>query len=89
MFQLKIYKDIYGKIYDSYYLLSDSYIAPGSSGGILVNENFEVLGVTTMGLYDSTQTVFLAGGSVPTSLFLEDMQNLDETNLELLTKIYN
>ena len=86
---LEEYKDIYGKIYDSYYLLSDSYIAPGSSGGILVNENFEVLGVTTMGLYDSTQTVFLAGGSVPTSLFLEDMQNLDETNLELLTKIYN
>ena len=87
---LEEYKDIYGKIYDSYYLLSDSYIAPGSSGGILVNEKFEVIGITTMGLYsDGDKTVFLAGGSVPTSLFLKDMQNLDETDLKLLNKIYD
>ena len=86
---LEEYKDIYGKIYDSYYLLSDSYIAPGSSGGILINENFEVLGITTIGLYaDSTQSVYLAGGSVPTNHFLSYTQNLKILDLKPLNEIY-
>jgi hypothetical protein len=86
---LEEYKDILGKINNSYYLLSDSYIAPGSSGGILINNNFEIIGITTMGLYaDSNKTIYLAGGSIPTSLFLEALKNLNEDDLKLLTEIY-
>lgn len=86
---LEEYKDIYSKIYDTYYLLSDSYIAPGSSGGILTNENFEVIGITTIGLYaDNNQAVYKAGGSVPSSLFCAKTKNLSESDLKLLNEIY-
>lgn len=84
------YLDIYNKINESYYILSDSYIAPGSSGGILINENFEVVGITSMGLYeDSYNQVYIAGGSIPTSLFSSCLNNLNELDLKLLTEIYN
>ena len=86
---LEEYKDIYSKIYNTYYLLSDSYIAPGSSGGILVNENFEVIGITTLGLYaDKSQTVYIAGGAVPTNLFYNRTKNPNELDLKLLNEIY-
>ncbi|MBO4940571.1 MAG: trypsin-like peptidase domain-containing protein [Clostridia bacterium] len=86
---LEEYTDIHGKINDSYYLLSDSYIAPGSSGGILINQDFEVIGITTIGLYaDSEKLVYLAGGSVPSSLFSQEIKNLNDSNLKLLTEIY-
>ncbi len=86
---LQEYKDIYGKIYDNYYILSDSYIAPGSSGGILINENLEVIGITSMGLYaDSNKTVYVAGGSIPTKFFLNEIKNLEISNIKLLTEMY-
>ena len=62
--------------------MSDSYIAPGSSGGILINENFEVIGITTIGLYaDNNKTVYIAGGSIPTFIFKKFLTNLNENNL--------
>lgn len=79
------YSDIYSKVNDVFYLLSDSYIAPGSSGGILINENFEVIGITTIGLYaDSNKTIYVAGGSIPTFVFKKQLSNLNENNLILI-----
>lgn len=79
---LEEYSDIYSKVNDVFYLLSDSYIAPGSSGGILINENFEVVGITTVGLYaDSNQTIYVACGSIPTFIFKKYLLNLDIDNI--------
>ena len=58
---LEEYSDIYSKIDGIFYVLSDSYIAPGSSGGVLVNESFEVIGITSMGLYsDSNKNYYIS-----------------------------
>ena len=79
---LEEYSDIYSKVNNVFYILSDSYIAPGSSGGILINENFEVIGITTIGLYaDNNKTVYIAGGSIPTFIFKKFLTNLNENNL--------
>ena len=79
---LEEYSDIYSKVNNVFYILSDSYIAPGSSGGILINEDFEVIGITAMGLYaDSSKTVYIAGGSIPTFVFKKFLSNLNENNL--------
>ena len=79
---LEEYSDIYSKVNNVFYILSDSYIAPGSSGGILINEDFEVIGITTMGLYsDSSKTVYIAGGSIPAFVFKKFLSNLNENNL--------
>lgn len=79
---LEEYSDIYSKVNNIFYILSDSYIAPGSSGGILINENFEVIGITTMGFYaDSNKTVYVAGGSIPTFVFKKFLSNLNENYL--------
>lgn len=86
---LEEYSDIYDKINGIYYILSDSYIAPGSSGGILINENFEVIGITTMGLYaDDNKQIYSAGGSVPTFVFSSHLSNLDESKIKQLSDIY-
>ena len=79
---LEEYSDIYGKVNNVFYILSDSYIAPGSSGGILINEDFEVIGITTIGLYaDNNETIYIAGGSIPTFIFKNYLTNLNENNL--------
>ena len=84
------YSDIHDKINGVYYVLSDSYIAPGSSGGILVNEAFEVVGITTLGFYtDSTHSVYVSGGSVPTSIFKMHLMGLTDSSLRPLYLIYN
>jgi S1-C subfamily serine protease len=86
---LEEYSDIYSKIDGIYYVLSDSYIAPGSSGGILVNENFEVIGITSMGLYsDSNKNHYISGGSIPYFLFKQNMKNLQESKIKSLSDIY-
>lgn len=86
---LEEYSDIYNKLDGIYYVLSDSYIAPGSSGGILVNENFEVVGITTMGLYsDSTKSNYVSGGSIPYFLFKNNLINLNEKNIKSIYVIY-
>ena len=86
---LEEYSNIYDKINGIYYVLSDSYIAPGSSGGILVNENLEVIGITTIGLYaDENKQVYESGGSIPTISFVNQLANLKETEIKKLTIIY-
>ena len=86
---LEEYSDIYSKIDGIYYILSDSYIAPGSSGGILVNENFEVIGITSMGLYsDSNENYYISGGSIPYFLFKQYLSNLNENKIQSLPDMY-
>lgn len=87
---LEEYSSIYDKINDIYYVLSDSYIAPGSSGGILINEQLEVIGITTIGLYaDENKQTYEAGGSIPSISFLNRLENLDEKEIRDLENIYN
>lgn len=86
---LEEYSDIYNKIDGIFYVLSDSYIAPGSSGGILVNENFEVVGITSMGLYsDSNKNYYISGGSIPYALFKHHLKNLAESNILPIPDMY-
>lgn len=86
---LEEYSDIYSKIDGIYYVLSNSYIAPGSSGGILVNENFEVIGITSMGLYsESNKDYYVSGGSIPYLLFKKNLENLNENDIKSIFDIY-
>ncbi len=86
---LEDYSDIYDKINGNRYILSDSYIAPGSSGGILVDQKFQIIGITSMGLYaDSNKTVYISGGSIPYSAFKANLKNLNAANLKTLNVIY-
>lgn len=79
---LEEYSDIYSKVNNVFYVLSDSYIAPGSSGGILLDKNYEIIGITTIGLYaDENKTIYIAGGSIPTFVFKNQINNLNENNL--------
>lgn len=86
---LEEYSDIYSKIDGVFYVLSDSYIAPGSSGGVLVNESFEVVGITSMGLYsDSNKNYYISGGSIPYALFKHHLKNLAESNILPIPDMY-
>ena len=86
---LEEYSDIYSKIKGVYYILSDSYIAPGSSGGILVNENFEVIGITSIGFYaDSNNQYYTSGGSIPYFVFKNALTQLLENRILPLYDIY-
>ena len=86
---LEEYSDIYSKIDGIFYVLSDSYIAPGSSGGVLVNENFEVIGITSMGLYsDSNKNYYISGGSIPYALFKQHLKNLTDSNILSIPDMY-
>ncbi|MBQ6851765.1 MAG: trypsin-like peptidase domain-containing protein [Oscillospiraceae bacterium] len=84
------YSDIHDKINGIYYVLSDCYIAPGSSGGILVNEKFEVIGITSIGLYaDTDKDVYVSGGSIPTFVFQSRLASLSTSQLKTLSEIYD
>lgn len=83
------YSDIYSKVSGIYYILSDSYIAPGSSGGILVNSDFEAIGVTSIGFYsDEEKQDYTSGGSIPYSVFKSKIKTLDEKKLKPISEIY-
>ena len=86
---LEEYSDIHNKINGVYYVMSDSYIAPGSSGGILINEDFKVIGITSMGIYsDSNKNYYISGGSIPYSLFKQNLKNLNEDNIKAIPIMY-
>lgn len=86
---LEEYSDIYSKINGVYYILSDSYIAPGSSGGILVNENFEVIGITSIGFYaDGNNQYYTSGGSIPYFVFKNALTKLSDDRIMPLYDIY-
>ena len=86
---LEEYSDIYDKINGVYYVLSDAYIAPGSSGGILINSTFEIIGITSLGLYaDSNKQNFISGGSIPTFAFKSLLNKYTDTDLKALPVLY-
>ena len=83
------YSDLYSKVSGIYYILSDSYIAPGSSGGVLVNSDFEVIGITSIGFYsDEEKQDYTSGGSIPYSVFKSKLKDLDEKKLRSISEIY-
>lgn len=68
------YSTLYDKLYSGIsYICSTSYVAPGSSGGMLLNENFEIIGMTTLYNNDYDDS-FLYGASI------------EAYNFEVLTK---
>jgi len=70
------WSDLYEKLYSGQsYICSSSAIAPGSSGGILVNENLEILGMTTLGWVDDNDK-FISGASISAYNY----ENLLKTN---------
>jgi hypothetical protein len=62
------------------YIGSSSYIAPGSSGGILINKNAEIIGITTIGISDSYGS-FKIGGSIEAFNFINDIENYNQVSL--------
>lgn len=70
------WSDLYEKLYSGHsYVCSSSSIAPGSSGGILVNENLEILGMTTLGWFDDNGK-FISGAAISAYNY----ENLLKTN---------
>ncbi len=61
------------------YIGSTSYIAPGSSGGILINENFEVIGLTTRGLF--VDDTFILGASISSFNFSNLLTKVNSNEL--------
>lgn len=81
------WSDLYNKLYSgNNYIYSTSYIAPGSSGGILVNENNEVIGMTTLGDSDESGG-FLAGASISSFNFLNQVKAVDDKKLVSLEEM--
>jgi len=75
------WSDLYEKLYSgNSYICSSSYIAPGSSGGILTNENLEVIGITTLGWTDEDD-VFVSGASISAFNFNNLLQNTNDNEL--------
>ena len=71
------WSNIYEKLYSgNKYICSSSYIAPGSSGGILVNENLDVIGITTMGTTNKYDE-FISGASISAFNFENILQNIN------------
>lgn len=77
----KSWSDLYEKLYSgNSYICSSSYIAPGSSGGILTNANLEVIGITTLGWTDENDG-FVSGASISSFNFNNLLQNTNEREL--------
>ena len=75
------WSDLYEKLYSgNSYICSSSYIAPGSSGGILTNENLEVIGITTLGWTDENDS-FISGASISAFNFNNLLKNTNEKDL--------
>lgn len=72
---------LYDKLYSgNSYIFSTSYIAPGSSGGILVNDDLEVIGITTLGLTDADEN-FIVGGAISAFNFKNLIFNPNSSDL--------
>ena len=81
------WSDLYNKLYSgNNYIYSTSFIAPGSSGGILVNASNEVIGITTLGEYDSNDN-FMAGASISAFNFKNQIESIDEKRLVSLEEM--
>ncbi len=65
------------------YIGSDSYIAPGSSGGVLVDQDLNVIGITTLGWTDQKDQ-FLYGAAIASAYFKNQIDSVDESALTTL-----
>lgn len=75
------WSDLYEKLYTgNSYICSSSYIAPGSSGGVLINENLEIIGLTTLGWIDENDK-FISGAAISAFNFKNLLQNTNENDL--------
>lgn len=64
------WSDLNEKLYSANtYICSSSYIAPGSSGGILTNGALEVIGITTLGWF-GTEKEFISGAAISAFNFI-------------------
>lgn len=73
---------LYDKLYSGItYIASSSFIAPGSSGGILINENAEVIGMTTLGWFDANDK-FLLGAAIEAYNYTQLTDKVNTTNLQ-------
>ena len=76
---------LYDKLYSGIsYIASDSYIAPGSSGGILINENAEVIGMTTLGWFDDDDD-FELGAAIEAYNFINLTRDANNSDLKDMT----
>ena len=80
----KNWSDLYEKLYSgNSYICSTSYIAPGSSGGILTNEDLEVIGITTLGFTDKNDR-FVSGAAISAFNFKNLLNNTNNNELTSL-----
>lgn len=78
------WSNIYDKLYSgNNYICSSSYIAPGSSGGILTNDNLDVIGITTLG-WTNKYDEFISGASISAFNFEKILKNTSTTELRSL-----
>ena len=83
------WSNIYDKLYSgNSYVCSSSYISHGSSGGILVNRNFEIIGITTLGWMDDNDN-FISGAAISTFNFSNLLQNTNEQELITLQERFH
>ena len=72
---------IYDKVYSGVtYIGSSSFIAPGSSGGILINDNLQILGITTIGINNSNGS-FKMGGSIEVFNYINQIKSISVSKL--------
>ena len=62
------------------YVYSTSHIAPGSSGGVLVNDNLEVIGITTH-YYADENDEFIVGGAISVFNFKNLLTSINDGDL--------
>ena len=80
------WSDIYEKLYSgNSYICSSSCIYPGSSGGILTNENLDVIGITTLGWFGEDDE-FISGAAISAFNIQAPMK---QTNDNALTSLQN
>ena len=83
------WSDLYEKLYSgNSYICSSSYIAPGSSGGILVNDKLEVIGITTLGWADDNDK-FISGAAISAFNFNNLLQNTNDSDLITLQQRFH
>ena len=76
---------MYDKLYSGIsYIGSTSFIAPGSSGGILIDENYNVLGMTTLGQTDEYNN-FVLGAAIDCYHYVDLINNVVEKDLQELS----
>lgn len=76
---------LYDKLYSGIsYIGSTSFIAPGSSGGILIDENYNVLGMTSLVQTDEYNN-FVLGAAIDCYHYVDLINNVVEKDLQELS----